>query len=109
MLCFTMELTASTNVLKALLDFEGFKCPARVTLVNTSLKYIVRDKIKVEGHVQNYDTANTGLDAHQLAEITSTRQEMTKKLSRVIDTSTIIISFDPAEDLHAIRVPLLFR
>jgi len=83
---------------------EGFKCPARVTLVNTSLKYIVRDKIKVEGHVQNYDTANTGLDAHQLAEITSTRQEMTKKLSRVIDTSTIIISFDPAEDLHAIRL-----
>lgn len=83
---------------------EGFQQPARVTVVNKTLKYIVREKIKVEGHVQNYNSGETGLDAHALADVTSTKAEITKKISRIIDSRTVIISFDPAQDLHSLKL-----
>jgi len=83
---------------------ECFLQPARFTLVNSSLKYIARHKIKVEGHVQDYDVANTGLDAHTMGDVTSTKAETTRRISKVIDKDTIIVSSDPAVHLHSLKL-----
>jgi len=81
---------------------EGHLHPGRLTLVSTHGKYIYRAKVKPEGHVLDY--GNTGLDQQEMSHVTLTRAEMTKKVAKLISTSTIILSFDPAQHLHLMKI-----
>lgn len=83
---------------------EGHLHPARITLVTAQLKYLFHQKVKPEGHILNYHQDLTGLDSHAMSDVTCTRQEMVKKLVKLISTSTIMFSFDPAEHLHLMKV-----
>jgi len=82
---------------------EGHLHPGRLTLVSShGNKYIYREKVKPEGHVLDY--GNSGLDQNEMSNVTLTRAEMTKKVAKLISTSTIILSFNPAQHLHLMRI-----
>ena len=83
---------------------EGTYAPVRFTVVTTRMKIIKRQKIKPEGSVRDYRVEATGLSASALADVTLTRAEMTKTLCSMLTLNTILLSFDPATDLHLMKV-----
>jgi len=83
---------------------EGTYAPVRLTVVTTRMKIIKRQKIKPEGSVRDYRVEVTGLSASALADVTLTRAEMTKTLCSMLTNNTIVASFDPAQDLHLMKI-----
>jgi len=83
---------------------DGSIQAARCTLVSPRMKILRRQKIKPDGSVCDYRSAETGLSATALAEVTMTQPKLTKILCETFNNNTIIVSFAPEMDLHLMKI-----